>query len=306
MRKRYLFIVSIAAFLFISLNDSERNTLNNNGWISLFDGYSLPPFHHYLGRPDSSINVPGLKRDSSGNYIESLGWNDPLKVFSITTLDNEPVIRISGQVIGGLVLADSLADYHLKLKFRWGSIKWGWMKGRPNDGGILYHSANGVRHEFQIQEGDIGSYWSRNIIADIPCKLSTDIPSSIQQLRPYIQREVHSLHDTMLIFNQKAGLHHFSGDKDWQIVLAHPCKENSFGGWNTMELICYKNHSVHIVNGKVNMIVLNAKVKNNNSIIPLCYGKLILQSGGSEIFFKDIFVKEIKEMPVVLKNFLHN
>ena len=123
----------------------------NSEWQSLFNGKELPPYHHYLGIPDASIDIPGLEKDSLGNYIQGLGWSDPLKVFSVAGLENESVIRISGQVIGGLVLADSLSNYHLKLQFKWGDIKWDWMEGRPKDGGILYHQRKGGRHEFQIQ-----------------------------------------------------------------------------------------------------------------------------------------------------------
>ena len=86
-------------------------------------------------------------------------------------------------MIGGLILKDSLSDYHLKLQFKWGEIKWGWMQGRPKDGGILYHQGKGpIRHELQIHEGDVGSYWAREVRLDIPSRFTTDLPQAIQAL----------------------------------------------------------------------------------------------------------------------------
>ncbi len=129
-------------------------------WIGIYDGQSTLEFDHYLGIPDSSIDLAGLKKDCLGNYIEGLGLEDSLEVFSIANLDGENVISISGQVIGGLILSDILANYHLRLKFKWGDKKWDWMQGRPKDGGILYHQRLGYSHELQIHEGDVGSYWA--------------------------------------------------------------------------------------------------------------------------------------------------
>ena len=282
---------------------------NSNRWQPLFNGHELPPFHHYLGRPDSSIAVPGLKRDSLGNYLESVGWNDPLNVFSVDTLEGEPVIRISGQIIGGLVLADSLSNYHLRLKFKWGSIKWGWMRGRPKDGGILYHQRKGGRQEFQIHEGDVGSYWSKKVILDIPAKWSHDIPAAIIKAKPYLTSLVSTLGDSMLVFDKDAPLHHFTGEggpKDWQIVIASPYNEKPAGEWNTLELICWKNHAVHIVNGKVNMILLNSFCRENGNTLPLESGKLVLQSEGAELFFKDIEIKKLNHEPAILKKYFRD
>ena len=280
---------------------------HDNGWYPLFNGRELPPYHHYLGRPDASVDVPGLKRDSLGNYLESMGWNDPLNVFSVDTLESEPVIRISGEIIGGLVLSDSLANYHLRLKFKWGNIKWDWMKGRPKDGGILYHQRKGGRQEYQIHEGDVGSYWSKKVSLDVPARWTDDIPGAIVKAKPYLTPLVSTLDDSMLIFDENAPLHHFDGiggPKDWQIVIASPYNEKPAGEWNTLELICWKNHAVHIVNGKVNMVLLNSYYRQDGILRSLESGKLVLQSEGAELFFKDIEVKKLEHMPSVLKDFL--
>lgn len=279
------------------------NGCHNDVWEPIFNGQDTFVLKHYLGIPDSSVYVEGLERDNTGNYTRSLGYEDPLNVFSLDTLDNETVIRLSGQVVGGLVLLDSISNYHLKLKFKWGDIKWDWMKGRPKDGGILYHQGK-VRHELQIHEGDVGSYWAKKVILDIPAKETTDIPEAIVKAKPFLTNLVSTLRDTMLIFDENAPLHHFDGKNIWQIVIANPYNENPHGEWNTLELICWENHAVHIINGKVNLILLNSFYKDGDAIVPLISGRLTLQSEGAEVFFKDIYIKKIEQDPEVLKKYI--
>lgn len=301
--KRTLLFISAITVLLPALFTNCRD----NEWQSLFNGKELPPYPHYLGPPDSSLDVPGLRRDSAGNYLESLGTRDPLKVYSIDTLEGEPVIRISGEVIGGLVLSENLSNYHLRLKFKWGDLKWAWMRGRPKDGGILYHQGGGVRHELQIHEGDVGSYWAKHVALDIPARYTSELPEAITKARPFLLAS--TLRDTMLIFDPKAPLHHFdgkNGEYDWQIVIANPYNENPAGEWNVLELICYENHAVHIVNGKVNLVLLNSFYEKDGEILPLNSGRLVLQSEGAVTFFKDIEVKKITETPDVLKPYLNN
>ena len=185
------------------------------------------------------------------------------------------------------------------------------MKGRPKDGGILYHynkhgNNPGIRHEFQIHEGDIGSYWAKNTVIDVPAKLTSELPESIVKATPYLKTLVSTLKDTMLMFDEEAPLFHFEGKNEWQIVLANPLNEKPAGEWNTLELICYGNNAAHIVNGKLNMIILNSHYVNNGQTIRHKNGSIQLQSEGAEIFFKDVQLKKIYSMPDVFKKYLIN
>jgi len=296
---KYIFLISSLLSTSILIISCKKN----NEWRPIYNGESELNFKHYLGRPDSSIHIEGLKKDSLGNYVEGLGYNDPLEVYTIAQLENENVIRISGEIIGGLILIDSIANYHLKLKFKWGDIKWKWMKGRPKDGGILYHQGK-FRHELQIHEGDIGSYWAKKVIFDVPANTTTNLPEAILKARPFLKPYVSTLTDTMWIFNDEATLHRFEGKDEWQIVLANPYNELSHGEWNTLEVICWENHAVHLVNGKVNMVILNSFYREEDKVLPLNSGRLTLQSEGAEIFFKDIYIKKINERPTVLNKYI--
>ena len=278
---------------------------HENEWIPIYQGEEELHFGHYLGIPDSSIHGLDLPTDSLGNYTKGFGYEDPLEVYTIGQVGGESVIRISGQVIGGLILLEEASDYHLRLKFKWGEKKWDWMKGRPKDGGILYHQKQGpIRHELQIHEGDVGSYWAKKVQLDIPSRQTTALPKAIQLARPYLAPYVSTLSDTMRMFDPKAPIHHFPGKNEWQIVIASPYNEKPHGEWNELEVICWKNHAVHIVNGKVNLILLNAHYQDQGINKPLVSGRITLQSEGAEIFFREIEYKKLKAVPAELTNFI--
>ena len=277
-------------------------------WQPIYSGEPSLAFEHYLGIPDSSIELPDLARDSLGNYLEGLGSRDPLEVFTIQQVEGENVICISGQVVGGLILADSVSNYHLRLKFKWGNKKWEWMEGRPKDGGILYHQRPQYRHELQIHEGDVGSYWARKVIFDVPAVYTEQIPDAITQAKPFLLSLVNTLNDSMLIFQPEAPLFHFNGTggkNDWQIVIANPYNEKAHGEWNTLEVICYKNHAVHMINGEINMVILNAYMLDQGKQVPLTSGRLVLQSEGAVTYFKEIEIKPIDGRPAQLDAYLN-
>ncbi len=53
----------------------------------------------------------------------------------------------------------------------------------------------------------------------------------------------------------------------------------------------------HVVNGKVNMRLFNSRQIVDGKEIPLTKGKIQLQSEGAEIFYRDIKLRAIKEVP---------
>ena len=235
---------ALAALLLVSWPDPAPA---QDDWRPLFNGRDLSNWEHYLAKPDPSVEVPGHPRNADGTYREPLGHMsaDPLGVFSVVDLDGEAVIRISGQVIGNLFTPERYESYHLRLQFRWGDIKWSWMGGRPRDGGILYHynrSPGGVgyRHELQIHEGDVGSYWARRTSVEIPARLTRDLPDAVQKARRSLGPLVPALGDEMLVFDPSSPRVGLDGRGDWRICLAHPLNERAAGevsivGWGAIK-----------------------------------------------------------------------
>lgn len=70
-----------------------------------------------------------------------IGLNiDPSKVFSVVKMDDENVIRISGENFGGISTIREFENYHLQLQFRWGQLKWPSRKNAKKDSGLMYHA----------------------------------------------------------------------------------------------------------------------------------------------------------------------
>ena len=74
-------------------------------------------------------------------------------------------------------------------------------------------------------------------------------------------------------------------------------------GWTEVELICYQGKSLHIVNGHVVMVLENSRFWDGTRFNPLIEGKIQLQSEASEVYYKEVMIKPIKEMPNEFKKY---
>ena len=118
-------------------------------WKPLFNGRNLDGWEMFMTNPDPSWDVPGLKRDANGRYLEPIGKNkDPLKVFNVEMVDGRPAIHITGQGFGVITTKESFANFHVRLQVKWGESKWGSKLNAPRDTGLLYfvHGEPGFDH----------------------------------------------------------------------------------------------------------------------------------------------------------------
>jgi hypothetical protein len=67
--------------------------------------------------------------------------------------------------------------------------------------------------------------------------------------------------------------------------------------WTTLELVCFEGKSLHIVNGEVVMVLQNSRMVTDEGSQPLDSGKIQIQSEAAEVFFKDIKIKTIDNLP---------
>lgn len=69
--------------------------------------------------------------------------------------------------------------------------------------------------------------------------------------------------------------------------------------WSDIDLICFEGKSLHIVNGKVVMVLQNSRYRDadGGKIVPLTKGKIQLQSEAAEVFYKDIRIKMLDKLP---------
>ncbi|MDH5609911.1 MAG: DUF1080 domain-containing protein [Cyclobacteriaceae bacterium] len=253
---------------------------------SLFNGKDLSGWYTYQRRPEPGSDVPGMARDEEGNYTQPIGNNnDPLQVFTVVVEDDSPAIRISGEVFGILVTEQEYENYHLKLQFKWGQKKYAPRENDIRDSGILYHSIGKEGAwgdvwmkslECQVQEGDCGDYISVDtVMVDIP-----------------------ALYNDQKRYNYQAGAEKMTFSHERSYCDHGADHENPTGEWNTMEIYTANGNSVHLVNGVVNMATFNSRYPGpDGTEIPLVRGKIQLQSEGAEIFYRNIELTPIQEIP---------
>jgi len=276
--------------LFLSLSFSvlalspllAQSSQNGKKWRSLFNGRNLAGWETYLDRPYSNANATAKAAPLGLN-------NDPNHVFSVVMVDGQPAMRISGETFGGINTLADFGNYHLRLEFKWGTKQWPPKLGQPRDSGLLYHSvgAHGTpmlwmeSFEFQIQEGDCGDYWGvMNVLADIPAVKNDK--------GKYIYRPGSAL----VTFQDKT--------PNGRSCIKYPDAEKPSGQWNVVELYCMGDTCLHVMNGKVNLMIAQARHLVNGQAEPLTKGKIQLQSEGAEIFYRNIQVRSISKLPAEL------
>lgn len=240
-----------------------------NKWKLLFNGTDLTGWEVFVGPKEKDGKPLGLN-------------NDPMKIFTVTELDGEKVLRISGEINASIATTEEYEDYHLVMEYKWGEKLY-----TKFNSGLLYHSYGdfgvglGVwmsSHEFQLYTGNVGdSYRMGNTWCEIPAVINSDG----KYIYNRAVKNIKSVPKTKTVIVGK--------DNDF---------EKPVGEWNTIELYCHGRTSVHIVNGRVNMMNFNsAKYFDNGSVEPLVRGKIQLQSEGAEMFVRYIKIKPIKQIP---------
>jgi hypothetical protein len=247
---------------------------------SIFNAKDLTGWDVYIGPLYDSI-----KNDFAGDPI---GLNkDPHKVFSVVKEDGRPAIRISGENFGGLSTQQEFANYHLRLEFKWGKLKWGPKRNAKRDSGLLYHAVGPHAvdwffwmrsQEFQIQEGDCGDYWGcGGAFADVPATKHGD------------NKFIYAPGTPLLTFRDK-------GPNGRNCIKGSDAEKPS-GEWNTIDLYCYGDTSIHVVNGKTVMVLYNLRQPEGSGDERLNKGKIQIQSEGAEVFYRNLEVEEISSLP---------
>jgi hypothetical protein len=190
-------------------------------------------------------------------------------------------------MFGGISTNLEFENYHLRLQFKWGQSKHNPRKNAKRDSGLLYHAIG--RHgadagfwmssqEFQIQEGDCGDYWG-------VAGGSFEIQAAKQKDSTFIYTKGQPLQ----LFNEKSN--------NGRRCIKGVDSEMPYGSWNQLELICFGDTAIHILNGEIVMVLLHSAMLRDGKLEPLKKGKLQIQSEGAEIFFRNIEYRPIDEIP---------
>jgi hypothetical protein len=257
-------------------------------WQPLLDP-ALSQFDVYLSyRGDQIVSV--LKGTAPAD-LKPVGLNPPGQdVFTSVARGKQRMLRVSGEIYGCLVTKQSFSNYHFRAQVKWGEKKWEPRLNDHKDSGILYHSRGdfgvdywkswALSQEFQVIEHGLGEYW-RQATSAFDIRVGPKEPSPDKS--PDAPR-----------WNPRAPWLAFDGANNHALAGSDQDKP---GEWNTIELVCFSDDCVHIVNGKVVMALAHSRYKEGDRFVPLDSGKLQIQSEAAEVFYRDLEIRRIKAMP---------
>ncbi len=248
-------------------------------WTPLLDA-KLSRFELWMGVPHTSVTgLPaGTSQGDDWRKGEPLGLNnDPKKVFSMIEENGKPVLKISGEIYGGLTTLSEHENFHLSAQVKFGDKKWAPRLNAPRDNGLLYHATG--EHgtfwkvwkssvEFQVQENDMGDLYL--------------LAGPRADARFVSEGESKSIWDPMQSL-KKAGQTKRSANY-----------ENPHGEWTTVEIYAIGRHAVHLVNGRVVMAIENIRSKEE---MPLSKGQIQIQCEGAEAYYRDLKIRSVSEFP---------
>jgi len=278
---------NIAILIFIGFIMSPSLLVSQ--WIDLLDK-DLSQWENYLSYRYPEGYDGEIPKDAKGNDLKPIGLNkDTFGVFTMIEEEGQPVLRISGEIYGCVATKSSFENYHLKLQVKWGDIKWHPRKQLLKDSGLLYHSIGPhgaeswrswmLSQEFQVMQGHMGDFWSQ-------ANSAIDIRAYLPE---YIMNPVADKSQPFLALGR--------GEEIQGYCMRSANFERPHGEWNTLELICFENKSIHIVNGEVVMILKNSRYVEDGKKIPMQKGKIQLQSEAAEVFYRKIQLKNLKSLP---------
>ena len=288
-----LFLLFFISGIFVGCNEDEpgppipAEPLPETAWVNLLDK-DLSQWDKFIGVPHYSVNLPNYPKGDGMNGTPVGLNNDPLLVFKMEEENGQPVLHVSGEIYGGLSTKQEYSNYHFKTEFKWGMAKYEPRLNDKRDSGLLYHAKGNhgafwnvwmLSQEMQVQETDIGDYFALGPGMDIRAAIKN------------------ADNENTWIYDPSAGFHQFGLGSDGRCRRSKNMEKPN-GEWNTLELICLGQKSIHVVNGEVVMVLENSREKlPDGNIVPLTNGKIQLQSEAAEAFYRNIQIRQIAEIP---------
>ena len=278
-------------FLFAAFLLPTALLAEESDWTPLLDA-ELSKWEVYIGIPHTTVE--GLGEHPTSENVQGKGTplglnNDPKKVFTTEQVDGETVLKITGEIYGGLTTLEEFSDYHIRMECRWGEKKWEPRLEKQRDSGLLYHCVGDhgsfwkvwmTSLELQIQEKDIGDFYA---LAGTSTSIRADVPEKGKPIYDAAKEPV--------LFGVKG-----EDGKSFGSCRRSVNMEKPNGEWNVVEVKTVGDESWHIVNGTVVMILKDNAVKDGEGRVPLTKGKIQIQSEGAEIEYRRVEIRAITSL----------
>lgn len=241
---------------------------------------TLSRWEVFMGVPHESVTglPPGTYQSKKVTEGRPLGLgNDQKKVFSTQQEGEATVLRITGEIYGGLTTKQSFQDFHLSTEFRWGDKKWAPRTHAKRDSGLLYHCRG--------EHGAFWSVWKSCLEYQVQ---ETDLGDLYPLAGAGAQSKFRVIDEKSRVFDPTAPWAYPKGS-----VSAFPEPDRAHGEWNLLEIYALGDSAVHLANGKVVLALNKATLKGK----PLNSGQIQIQSEGAECFYRNLRLTKITAFP---------
>jgi hypothetical protein len=205
----------------------------------------------------------GKNLDGFDTFLRTKGLNnDPDQVFEV----EHGVVHISGKEFGYIVSKSEYGDYYLRAEFKWGEATHEPRAGKARDSGILFHVSGPDKVwprsvEFQMIEGGTGDI----ILVDGAAATVKGVHKEKGRFDRF----------------EKGAWQDVAGYRDPNHELEKP-----HGEWNVLELIADGGSFKYFVNGQL---------ANEATDCNFSRGKILFQSEGAEVFFRNMEIRPLKK-----------
>jgi len=262
---------------------AENSGSSTNTWRPLFNGRDLTGWDKFLATSEGSAPL-----------VANL---DPKGVFTVTNMNGEGIVHVSGEKYGAITTAEEFTNFHFRVQFKWGLARWGGRAHVGRDTGILYCGIGRPNPrtgwltsvENNIMEKGVGQWWSVNG-AIIDCEGEWITPAN----ELYVPYKKEGAGEKNIVW-KKGGPRITATSANG--ITAPFDVENVFGNWNTVEVVFWAGNCIHILNGHVNLVAFNPRHQEGEVWKALTHGKIQLQSEGAEVFYRKAEIRPIYELP---------
>lgn len=205
---------------------------------------------------------------------------------------------MTGEIYGSLTTHTRHTNFHIRLEFKWGPQRWPPRATVGRDSGILYCAVGDVNPatgwmtsvENNIMEKGTGQWWSVNgAIIDTEGEWITDANE------PWVPYKREGQGERNIVYRPggpRLTAPNYSG------ITPEIDLEHVFGNWNTNEVIFWGGNCIHVLNGHVNLVATWPRYTDQDGrVISLLEGKIQLQSEAAELFYRNIQIRPIDEVP---------
>lgn len=279
--------IGLVGLLSLGILQASATEAAPTPWKSLFNGKDFTGWEKYLAP------LPGSRTPLGVN-------NDPRGVFTVTQVDGAPAIHVSGEVYGAITTTDSFDNVHIRLEYKWGPRKWPPRNGPRHyrDTGLLYwcigaHGAGSdawMRSvECNIMEKGVGQWWS---VAGVYCDV--EAVKLVLDKAPWVPYRGEADGETCFVYQPgfpRTTVPWYDG------ITPSMDYEKAYGEWNVCEVVAWGNVGIHLLNGKVNLVITNPRYREEGREIPMQAGKIQLQSEAAEVYFRNIQTRPLDRLP---------